>query len=298
MSGVTAQAPAKVDWVDVLNRPPSFLGFDSLKGKSKSIFLLCFYDGERAGMEESGFRVVVVIPARYGSTRFEGKPLADIGGKPMIQHVYERSLQAGLVDEVIVATDDPRILKAVQAFGGGAIMTSERHRCGTDRIAEVAEKIDADIIVNVQGDEPLISPGAIDQAIRPLTEDNDLKMCTLMKKITDVKEFPDPNVVKVVTDKRGYALYFSRSQIPYPRNPAYFKGYKHLGVYVYRKEFLLEFARMDQTPLEKTESLEQLRALENNVRIKVIETPYNSISVDTPADLEKIRKLYTKKHIE
>lgn len=249
-------------------------------------------------MEASKLRVVVVIPARYASTRFEGKPLADIGGKPMIRHVYEKSRQAGLVDEVIVATDDPRILKVVRDFGGEVMMTSEKHRCGTDRIAEVAEKINADIIVNVQGDEPLIDPRAIDQAILPLVDDRSLKMCTLMKKIADSKELHDPNVVKVVTGRDGCALYFSRSPIPYPRDPAHFQAFKHIGVYVYRKAFLLEFAGMDQTPLEKTESLEQLRALENNIRIRVVETPYDSFSVDTPEDLEVIRNLHTKKHIE
>lgn len=249
-------------------------------------------------MKKNESRIVVVIPARYGSIRFEGKPLADIGGKPMIWHVYERSLQAELVDDVIVATDNPRIWEVVRDFGGAVVMTSEKHQCGTDRIAEVAEKIDADIIVNVQGDEPLIDPRAIDQAVHPLVEDKSLKMCTLMKQITDLKEFRDPNVVKVVTDRGGYAVYFSRAQIPYPRDPAHFQAYKHVGVYVYRKGFLLELAGMDQTPLEMTESLEQLRALENNIRIKVVETPYDSFSVDTPEDLDVVRKLHAKKHIE
>lgn len=250
------------------------------------------------GMTEHESCIVVVIPARFGSTRFEGKPLADIDGKPMIQHVYERCCQAKLVNKVIVATDDTRIVNVVRDFGGIAIITMEQHQCGTDRIAEVAEKIDADIIVNVQGDEPLIDPRAIDQAIRPLLKDRSLKMCTLKKRIVDNNELNNPNVVKVVTDNEGYALFFSRAQIPYPNNHAFYQAYKHIGVYVYRREFLLEFAKMTQTTLEKTESLEQLRALENNFKVKVIETPYTSISVDTPANLEIIRELYMKKHIE
>jgi 3-deoxy-manno-octulosonate cytidylyltransferase (CMP-KDO synthetase) len=251
----------------------------------------------RGDMKKDGSRVVVIIPARYGSTRFEGKPLAIIDGRPMIQHVYQRSKEAEFVDDVIVATDDARVMNAVMEFNGKVMMTSPRHKCGTDRIAEIAERIDAEIIVNVQGDEPLISPRAIDEVVAPLKAEKNLKMCTLMKKITDQKELHDPDVVKVVTDRQGYALYFSRSMIPYPRDAEYGDAYKHIGVYVYRKDFLLQFSKMEQTPLERCESLEQLRALENGIRIKVIETGYDSISVDRPGDLEEIKKLREKKII-
>ena len=239
-------------------------------------------------MKKERSHVIIVIPARYGSTRFEGKPLAEINGKPMIYHVYQRAKKVKCVDDVIVATDDERIKKAVEAFNGKAVMTSKEHKSGTDRVAEVAERIDADIIVNVQGDEPLISPEAIEQAVMPLVENKKIRMSTLMTKITKEAEYNDHNIVKVVTDKEGFALYFSRSLIPYPRGKQRLNAYKHIGIYVYRKDFLIRFAAMSQTPLEQTESLEQLRVLENGFKIKVVETDYDSISVDTPRDLEVI----------
>ena len=236
-------------------------------------------------------KIVVIIPARYNSTRFEGKPLAEINGKPMIYYVYQRSKKAKCVDDVIVATDDKRIKNAVEEFNGGAVMTSKEHKSGTDRVAEVAKKIDADIIVNVQGDEPLINPEAIEEAVMPLIEDENIRVCTLMKKITTEAEYDDPNIVKVVADKERFALYFSRSPIPYPREKEHLKVYKHIGIYVYRKDFLLEFADMQQTPLEQIECLEQLRVLESGFKIKVVETDYDSISVDTPKDLEVVTTL-------
>ena len=236
-------------------------------------------------------RVMVIIPARYSSSRFEGKPLAEIDGKPMIYYVYQGSKNAKCVDDVIVATDDERIKNAVENFDGKAIMTSKKHKTGTERIAEVAKKIDADIIVNVQGDEPLIEPKAIEQVVMPLIEDKNIRMCTLMTKITKNAEYNDTNIVKVVTDNEGFALYFSRSPIPYPREKEHLKVYKHIGIYVYKKDFLLEFADMQQTPLEQIECLEQLRVLENGFKIKVVETDYDSISVDTPRDLEVVRKI-------
>lgn len=250
-------------------------------------------------------KITAIIPARYGSTRFEGKALADICGKPMIQHVYERTCRSNLVSEVVVATDDERILTAVRKFGGRAEMTSTGHETGTDRLAEVAARMDSDIIVNVQGDEPLIEPAMIDEAIEPLTKDATLVMSTLKERIKSLHDFLTPNVVKVVTDWEGYALYFSRSPLPNFRDKwndlkdeKFAAGkllcYKHVGLYVYRREFLLQFSQMSPTYLELSEKLEQLRVLENGYRIKVVETSYDSIGVDTPADLaavvEKMRE--------
>jgi 3-deoxy-manno-octulosonate cytidylyltransferase (CMP-KDO synthetase) len=239
--------------------------------------------------------VVAFIPARFGSTRLEGKPLKDIGGKPMVQWVYERALRASLVTEVTVATDDERIVGAVRAFGGRAVLTSPEHRSGTDRVAEAARGVSADIVVNLQVDEPLIEPGMIDEALRPVTGDPGLALCTLKTRITDAEELSNPNVVKVVTDKEGYALYFSRSPIPYAAGKENHgraeKSFKHIGLYVYRRDFLIKFSGLRPTPLELAEGLEQLRALENGFKIKVVETPYNPVGVDTPEDLVKVRKM-------
>lgn len=244
-------------------------------------------------------KITVVIPARYASTRFEGKALADIKGKPMVQHVYERASRAAHVSEVIVATDDERILNAVQAFGGRAEMTSRDHETGTDRLAEIAARLDSDLIVNVQGDEPLIEPAMIDQAIAPLVADRTICMGTLKSRIRKLHDFLSPNVVKVVTDRDGFALYFSRSPLPNFRDKwndlkdeAFVAGkllcYKHVGLYVYRRDFLLQFARMAPTCLELAEKLEQLRALENGCRIRVVETEFDSIGVDVPSDLDSV----------
>ena len=245
--------------------------------------------------------IIAVIPARYGSTRFPGKALADIKGKPMIQWVYERTTRSTLVNRVIVATDDKRILSAVKSFGGEAMMTSAHHATGTDRIAEVAKSLDCDIVVNVQGDEPLIRPEMIDEALLPLVQDASIPMGTLCRKIEDRQEAFDPNVVKVVFDKNNFALYFSRAPIPWDRdawagksswNELSLEGplYKHIGLYVYRRDFLLDYAAMPRTALEDAEKLEQLRALENGHKIKTVITQYESFGVDIPDDLGKILK--------
>jgi 3-deoxy-manno-octulosonate cytidylyltransferase (CMP-KDO synthetase) len=248
-------------------------------------------------------KAIGIIPARYASTRLEGKVLLDIAGKPMIQHVYERSSQSTLLAEVYVATDDPRILSAVERFGGKAHLTSPLHPSGTDRVAELAAKLEADIVVNIQGDEPLISPQMIESAILPLLGDSSVQMSTLCRRITDPQEVFDPNVVKVVQNREGFALYFSRSPIPFHRD--LWKGsgasieygggvvcYKHFGLYAYRKDFLLRFSGLKPTPLERIEQLEQLRALENGYEIKVVESEEETIGVDTEQDLERVRSTF------
>jgi len=238
-----------------------------------------------------GSRVVALIPARYESTRLPGKPLALIQGKPMIQHVFERTRAVGLVDHVVVATDDARVADAVRGFGGEVVMTSARHASGTDRIAEVVPKLDAEIIVNVQGDLPFFDPAMVHAAVALMQADTILPMATVKMAIEDAAEMVNPNVVKVVTDRDGFALYFSRSPLPYWRESAHagVLGYKHLGLYAYRRDFLLRFARLAPTPLERAEKLEQLRALEWGFRIKVAETSGAGIEVDTPQDLERAR---------
>jgi 3-deoxy-manno-octulosonate cytidylyltransferase (CMP-KDO synthetase) len=237
--------------------------------------------------------VIGIIPARYSSTRLPGKPLADIGGKPMIQRVYERSLMAKIFQRVLVATDDERIVAAVRAFGGEAVMTSVDHPSGSDRIAEAASGIDADIIVNIQGDEPFVSPTMMEEVVAPLLADPDLPMCTLMHEIPE-SSYGDPNVVKVVVNLKGEALYFSRSLIPYPRRKEGHRAFEHVGIYAYRRDFLFAYTKMAPTPLERLESLEQLRVLENGYRLKVVLTnapDYIPLSIDTIEDLEKAREL-------
>jgi 3-deoxy-manno-octulosonate cytidylyltransferase (CMP-KDO synthetase) len=238
---------------------------------------------------------VAVIPARYASTRIPGKALADIGGRPMVEHVYRRAAAARHVDAVIVATDDERIAETVRRFGGDVRMTKTTHLSGTDRLAEVAATLDCDLIVNVQGDEPLIDPDSIDRAIEPFQADGTLQMTTICRRLTNADEASDPNVVKVVTDRRGAALYFSRASVPYRRGPHEEAAgpYKHIGLYVYRREFLLKISSLEPTPLERTESLEQLRVLEHGFGIKVIQTSHDSIGVDTPEDLDRVRRLLT-----
>ncbi|MDH4185002.1 MAG: 3-deoxy-manno-octulosonate cytidylyltransferase [Nitrospinota bacterium] len=237
-------------------------------------------------------RVLVVIPARYGSTRLEGKPLKLIGGKPMIELTYSQAKKMTTATEVVVATDDQRIVDAVQAFGGVAEMTSPDHQTGTDRVAEVAMRHDADVVVNVQGDEPFIDPVSVDLAVTRLLADDSVKMSTLCVPCTH-QEACDPMVTLVVRDLKEMALYFSKAPIPNDRDGALpGKAYlKHLGLYVFRKDFLLEFARMEPTPLEKREKLEQLRVLERGGRILVVMTDSDSIGVDSPADLEKANKI-------
>ena len=236
--------------------------------------------------------VVAIIPARYHSSRLPGKALADIAGRPMIEHVYRRAAAATAVTSVMVATDDERILEAVRAFGGVACLTSSHHQSGTDRLAEVAAELSCDVIVNVQGDEPLIEPAMIDEAVEPLLVDPMVVMSTLRRQIADPAELHNPNVTKVVVDREGYALYFSRTPIPYVREgapPA--RAWRHVGLYVYRRDLLLQLAGLAPTELERSESLEQLRALENGIRILAVETQHDSIGVDTPDDLERVRRL-------
>jgi 3-deoxy-manno-octulosonate cytidylyltransferase (CMP-KDO synthetase) len=243
---------------------------------------------------QSTLRIVAVVPARYSSTRLPGKPLADIGGKPMVQHVYERAAQAAGVTTVLVATDDSRVADAVAAFGGRAVMTRADHPSGTDRLAEVAAHLECDIVVNVQGDEPLLPPAMIAEALAPFA-DPGVHMTTLRRPFTDAAEAADPNVVKVVCDRNGDALYFSRLPIPYGRNTQghFAAGHtsKHIGLYAYRRAFLLHLATLAPTPLEVAESLEQLRVLEHGHRIRVAVTAHDSRGVDTPADLEHVRRL-------
>ena len=237
--------------------------------------------------------ILCVIPARYASTRLPGKPLKDIAGKPMICRVYDRASQAKTLSGVVVATDDERILRAVEDHGGRAMMTAKDHPTGTDRLAEVAEAYpDVDLIINVQGDEPLIEPSLIDELGRAFDGDAELQMATVMTPMEDEAEQKNPNNVKVVTDKNGCALYFSRSLLPYPRNDAGTPVYKHIGIYAYRRDFLLAYAKMAPTPLERTESLEQLRALENGYKIKCIRTNARFVGVDTPEDLAKVNEIY------
>lgn len=237
-------------------------------------------------------RTLCVIPARYASTRLPGKPLADICGKPMICRVLERASRAQKPEKVIVATDDERIYDAVRAEGGEAILTRADHPTGTDRLAEVAEAYpEVDLIVNVQGDEPLIEPSVIDDLIAPFEMDENLPMATVMVRMEDAAEQLNPNNVKVIVDKLGYALYFSRSLVPYPRAAAG-PVYKHIGIYAYRRDFLLRYARLEPTPLERAESLEQLRALENGYGIRVLETDCRFVGVDTPEDLALVNKIY------
>ncbi len=239
-------------------------------------------------------RIVGVIPARYASSRLPGKALADICGKPMIQHVVERAMRARLLDEVLVATDDQRILRTVQAFGGKACLTSPVHPSGTDRIAEVVQGLPCELVVNIQGDEPLLDPAVIDSAVEPLRADPSDAMGTLACPLS-VDEAADPSNVKVVMDRAGYALYFSRARIPYMRDgfpPGLDRPYLlHVGLYVYRRDTLLRLAALPPTVLEERERLEQLRALEHGIRIRVVLTEHRSIGVDTPEDLARVRRM-------
>lgn len=232
--------------------------------------------------------VVIIIPARYASSRFPGKPLVDLLGKPMIQWVYERSKAAPGIAAVYVATDDERIADAVRSFGGEVKLTSSAHPTGTDRLAEVAAGLSAEIIVNVQGDEPTLNPDCISQVVAPLLKHPMLRMSTLRTRISP-EEHTDPNVVKVVVDRRNMALYFSRLPLPYLRDGGMLTAaYKHIGIYAYRRDFLLGYARMEATPLEQSECLEQLRALENGYQIAAPLTEWNPMSIDTPEDVDPV----------
>lgn len=249
--------------------------------------------------------VTAIIPARYASTRFPGKPLALIKGLPMIQHVCHQVSKARTVSRVVVATDDERIATVVNSFGGEVMMTRTDHPTGTDRLAEVAEQIDDDLVVNVQGDEPLINPRMIDQAVQPLLDNPKIKMGTLAGRIDQIDDFYSPNVVKVVKDSNGLALYFSRAPIPWPRDLTRDELaasldkvalYRHIGLYVYRRDFLLEYPKMPQTPLEALENLEQLRALEAGIKLYVAETEFSCHGVDTPEDLERVSRLMSEQN--
>jgi len=238
-------------------------------------------------------KVIGVIPARFGSSRFPGKVLKIIAGKPMIQWVYEQANKSQLLDELFVAVDNENVLKCVEGFGGKAVMTKGDHQSGTDRIAEAVEDIEADIVVNIQGDQPLLDAKMIDEAVQPLLEETSVQMSTIKTKICE-EDYLDPAVVKVVVDENDYALYFSRSLIPYSRDEADVNIYEHVGLYVYRKDFLLEISKLPQSYLEKIEMLEQLRVLEKGYRMKVVETKSDDaagVSVDTPEDLAKVEKL-------
>lgn len=235
--------------------------------------------------------IYALIPARYHSTRLPGKPLKMIAGKSMIQRTYEQAQKAKLVDEVIVATDDERIQNAVLGFGGKVIMTSSNHTSGTDRLAEIAINNQMiDIIVNVQGDEPIISPECIDQAIKPLIDDDSVMMSTLIRKCTDKEDLENNNIVKVVFDKDDFAMYFSRSCIPFERSKSLMDHYLHIGLYVYRCDTLIQLSKMPPALIEQSESLEQLRALYNGIKIKTVITDYTPISVDIPEDIKKVEE--------
>jgi len=248
----------------------------------------------RYGDETVG--VLAVIPARYGSTRLPGKVVLDVAGKPLVQHVYDRVLGSRLVTACVVATDDERVVRALEPFGTHVMMTSAGHTSGTDRVAEVARQRDEPIVVNVQGDEPLVRPEMIDAAVEPLLGDPTVPMSTLSCPIERPDEVGDPNVVKVVTDLCGRALYFSRAPIPVARDKggptaARVSYRKHIGLYVYRRDFLIDYAGWPPTPLEELERLEQLRALEHGYPIVVVETQYDSVSVDAETDLDRVRML-------
>jgi 3-deoxy-manno-octulosonate cytidylyltransferase (CMP-KDO synthetase) len=242
-------------------------------------------------------KVVVVIPARYGSTRLPGKPLVLLAGKPMIQHVYERAKLAQRANQVIVATDDERIVKVVEEFGGEARMTRANHRTGTERVAEVAAHVEGDVFVNVQGDEPLLDPAAVDTAIASLLEEPMASISTVATPVKTPADIMDPNVVKTVLDFDGNALYFSRAPIPWVRDTTskiQVRHLKHLGLYVFQREALLEYPTLPQGELERIEQLEQLRWMENGWKIRVAEVEHDAVSVDVPEDVVRVEKLLQK----
>lgn len=237
-------------------------------------------------------KTAIIIPARYGSSRLEGKPLLKVAGKPVIQWVYEKAMMSELADIIIVATDDERIFNAVTAFRGVAEMTSINHKCGSDRIREVVDRHpEISYIVNLQGDEPLIEPSAIDEVAKNVKEDANADISTLIRVLKDEEEINNPNLVKCVRDKNGFALYFSRSKIPYERNSVSGEFYGHLGIYGYKREALIKMTSLEQTPLETTESLEQLRALENGMKIKTSVVDFVPVGIDTRDDLEKFKAI-------
>lgn len=234
---------------------------------------------------------IAVIPARYASSRFPGKPLVDIAGRTMIEHVYRRASEAGSLEEVWVATDDERIRHAVEQFGGRVVMTRADHPSGTDRIAEAVAGLEADVVVNVQGDEPLLDAAEIDRVVEPFRTRPELVMTTAATPLHDPEDVQNPGIVKVVVGLDGYALYFSRLPVPYYRSGETGLHLKHIGLYAYRKEFVIRYAGLPPAPLEEAERLEQLRVLENGYRIFVVRTEHDAVSVDTPEDLERVRQL-------
>lgn len=241
-------------------------------------------------------KTAIIIPARYGSSRLEGKPLIEVQGKPIIQWVYEKAAMSELADIIIVATDDSRIFDAVKAFGGNVEMTSANHKCGSDRIREVAERHpEISYIVNLQGDEPLITPESIDEVIRNVKDDIAADISTLIRPLTDENEINNPNLVKCARDLNGFALYFSRSKIPYERNTGIAEFWGHLGIYGYKRDALFKMTSLPQSPLEKTESLEQLRALENGMKIKTSVVNFVPVGIDTKEDLEKFKEIVSSK---
>jgi 3-deoxy-manno-octulosonate cytidylyltransferase (CMP-KDO synthetase) len=231
-----------------------------------------------------------VIPARYKATRFEGKVLADLIGKPVIQHVYETAKNSTMLEDLIVAADDERIVKTVEDFGGKAVLTSVDHQTGTDRLTEVVNPLDVKIIVNIQADEPFIHHTMIDELINTMLSDKTIPIATMIKKIENTEEIADPNIVKVIIDRNNFALYFSRSPIPFERGERARSFYKHLGLYAYTKDFLFTYTNLPQSELERVESLEQLRVLEHGFRIKTVQTNFETIGIDTPEDLEKAKR--------
>jgi 3-deoxy-manno-octulosonate cytidylyltransferase (CMP-KDO synthetase) len=247
-----------------------------------------------ARMSGNKVEVVAVIPARYGSTRLPGKPLVDLAGQPMIQRVYERAKMAQTVHRVIVATDDERIVKAVEAFGGEARMTRHDHRTGTERVAEVAAHVNGQVFVNVQGDEPLLDPAAVNTAVNTLLDDPQVAVATVATPIKLQVDIMDPNVVKTVLDFDENALYFSRAPIPWVRDTTskiQVRHLKHLGLYVFQRDALIEYPTLPQGELERIEQLEQLRWLENGYKIRVAEVEHDAVSVDVPADVSRVEKL-------
>lgn len=243
-------------------------------------------------------KIIIVIPCRYGSSRFPGKPLAPIAGQPMIRHVYERAVQSNIADDTVVATDDERIFNAVRQFGGNVLMTSDQNRSGSDRVSEAAEKMglkEDDIVINVQGDQPLIDPRCLIAVAEPFKQgisDDACEMTTLAFKIINPAEITNPKDVKVTFDRNGFALYFSRSPIPCGREPSQtFDTYKHLGVYAYTRRFLETFRHLPEGRLETIEKLEQLRVLEHGYRILVVPTLFDSPEVDLQEDIDRIEKL-------
>ena len=237
-------------------------------------------------------KTAIIIPARYGSSRLEGKPLLKVAGKSVIQWVYEKAKASKYADMIIVATDDERIYNEVKSFGGEVEMTSVDHKCGSDRIMElVSRHPEIAYICNLQGDEPLIKPESIDEVIKNVKEDEQADISTLIRVLTDDEEINNPNLVKCVIDKNNFALYFSRSNIPFERNTGIAKFYGHLGIYGYKRAALEAMTTLEQTPLEKTESLEQLRALENGMKIKTSIVDFVPVGIDTREDLEKFKQI-------